>query len=452
VDANETFFTVNPATGQKIKNYSRPTWSEALQALAMAEKDFLWWRKQSFSDRAVVLYRLAQELRAQKSTLATSMTEEMGKLKEEALAEIEKCAKTCEFYAQNAANILQNQKILNTPYAEAEISFQPLGVILSIMPWNFPLWQALRFAAPALMAGNVIMMKHADLTAGTASLLEHIFSGLSGEHQLMRVLNMDHEMTARLMAERSIRGVTFTGSTSGGRQVAQVAAAHLKKTVLELGGSDAYLIFDDADLARAARICAQARLVNGGQSCVAGKRFIVTRKNAPTFVELFISEMRKAILPPMASKKFQERIHQQVQKLQSWGGKTLLGGQLPSGLGAFYPATLVLFEKNQSEIHSEEIFGPVATVVVVDSESEAIAVANSSAYGLGGGIFTQDVQRGRSLAETDLEAGYVVVNDSVKSDPSLPFGGVKDSGYGRELSSFGILEFVNIKSVAVAGD
>ena len=331
--SSENFETSNPATGEKLKTFQRPTWQQASDSLRQADQDFQWWRKKTFPERAAVLKALAQELRQQKEPLAKCMHLEMGKLEKEALAEIEKCAKTCEFYANEAAKLLKNHKVEGSPYQSAEISYQPLGVILSIMPWNFPLWQALRFAAPALMAGNVVVMKHSDLTAGTAEMLTNLFAKLTPGHNLMRVLNMDHDMTAKLMEERAVRGVTFTGSTTGGRQVAQSAAKNLKKTVLELGGSDAYLILDDADIAKAAEVTALARLQNCGQSCVAGKRFIVTRKNATKYAELMTQEMKKVTLAPLAHKKFQKTVHEQVQKLKTWGGKVLTGGELPSGPG-----------------------------------------------------------------------------------------------------------------------
>lgn len=445
------FSTVNPATGETLRSYEHLSWGEAEKSLQAAADDFQKWRKTSWTERSEILHRLAQSLRAHKAELAQIMNQEMGKLLTEGKAEVEKCAVTCEYYAKEAPGMLRNITVTTSPYASAEVSFQPLGVIFSIMPWNFPVWQTLRFAAPALMAGNVIVLKHADLTAGTADMLGRIFAELTSDYKLLRNIHVNHEVAAQVIASKKIQGVTFTGSTGGGRAVASEAAKNLKKIVLELGGSDAYLVLEDAAVEMAAKICAQARLVNCGQSCVSGKRFIVHEKVAEEFIAHFTKAMKSAEIAPLASKNFQRKIIEQVEKLKSWGGKVVLGGTAPQGNGAHYPATVVVFEKDRAELHSEEVFGPVASVVIVKSTPEAFAVANSSPYGLGGGVFTRDLSKGKELIEKEMQAGFVVVNDYVKSDPHLPFGGIKESGYGRELGAFGIMEFVNIKTVAVAG-
>ncbi|MGZ3771487.1 MAG: aldehyde dehydrogenase family protein [Bdellovibrio sp.] len=445
-----TFSTVNPATGNVIKSYRHLSWDDTQKEISSAAKDYKIWSKTDWETRSRVLHNLAQALRSHKSELAHVMNEEMGKLVSEGLAEIDKCAVTCELYAKEGPSMLKNQVAAASPYASAEVSFQPLGVIFSIMPWNFPVWQVLRFAAPALMAGNVIVLKHADLTAGTAEFLGRIFQDLTSDYKLLRVAQVDHDVAAKVIAHPAIRGVTFTGSSTGGKAVAIEAAKNLKKVVLELGGSDAYLILEDADIEKAAKACAKARLVNCGQSCVAGKRFIVVEKVAKDFINQFCVEMKKATLGPLAGASFQSKIIEQVENLKSWGGKVVCGGTAPEGPGAFYPATVVVFEKNHPQIHQEEVFGPVASVVIVKDSVEAVDVANSSPFGLGGGVFTSDLARGKEIIEKELEAGFVVLNDYVKSDPNIPFGGVKESGYGRELGHFGILEFVNIKTVAVA--
>lgn len=447
-----SFQTVNPATGDILKTYNHLSWSDTKKHIEQAAQDFHIWRKVSFKDRTEVLLRLAQALRNHKTELAQMMNLEMGKLPAEGKAEVEKCAVTCEHYAQKAETMLQNQVAASSPYKHAEVSFQPVGVVFSVMPWNFPLWQVIRFAAPALMAGNVLLLKHADLTAGTAELIGRIFNDLTAEYKLLRNIQIDHETAAKVIAHPAIHGVTFTGSSQGGRAVATEAAKSLKKIVLELGGSDAYLVLEDADVEAAAKACAKVRLVNCGQSCVAGKRFIVHEKVAKDFLQHFVRNMKETELAPLASVKFQKNIVEQVEKLKEWGGKVLLGGSAPQGVGAYYPATVVVFEKDHPEVHREEVFGPVASVFIVKDVAEALSLANSSPYGLGGGIFTRDVKKGRELVEKELQAGFVVVNDYVKSDPGIPFGGIKESGYGRELGHFGILEFVNVKTVAVAGE
>lgn len=446
------FQTVNPATGDVLKSYNHLSWADTEKNIEQAAKDFQVWRKVSFKDRAEVLLKLAQALRTHKSELAQMMNQEMGKLIAEGKAEVEKCAVTCEHYAKEAETMLKNQVAASSPYKHAEVSFQPMGVVFSVMPWNFPLWQVIRFAAPALMAGNVILLKHADLTAGTSELIGKIFNDLTADYKLLRNIQVNHEVAAQVIAHPVVHGVTFTGSSQGGRSVATEAAKNLKKIVLELGGSDAYLVLEDADVEAAAKACAKVRLVNCGQSCVAGKRFIVNEKVAKDFIHHFTKEMKEAELAPLASVKFQKTIVDQVEKLKKWGGKVVLGGSAPQGAGAFYPATVVVFEKDHPEVHREEIFGPVASVFIVKNTEEALKVANSSPYGLGGGIFTRDVKKGKELIEKELQAGFVVVNDYVKSDPRIPFGGIKESGYGRELGHFGIMEFVNIKTVAVAGE
>lgn len=446
------FSTMNPATGDILKTYQHLSWEETHKALSAAADDFEIWRKTSWETRSQVLRKLAQALRTHKVEFAHLMNQEMGKLISEGNAEVEKSALTCEFFAMEAPKMLKNQIALSSPYKSAEVSFQPVGVVFCIMPWNFPLWQTIRFAAPALMAGNVLILKHADMTAGTAELIGKIFSDLSSEYTLLRSTQVDHKVAAKVIACPKVRGVTFTGSSAGGRAVAVEAAKNLKKVVLELGGSDAYLILEDADVEIAAKSCAKARLVNCGQSCVAGKRFIVHEKIAKDFIHHFVNEMKGMELAPLANARFQKQIIQQVEKSKSWGGKVVCGGTSPQGPGAFYPATVVVFEKDHPELHKEEFFGPVASVIIVKSTEEALRIANSSPYGLGGGIFTRDVAKGKELIEKELDAGFVVVNDFVKSDPHIPFGGVKESGYGRELGHFGILEFVNIKTVAVAGE
>lgn len=443
-----SFSTVNPATGETLKTYKHLSWDEAQQVIAAAKNDFQKWRRFSMAERSKVLVAVASALRSHKKDLAQQMHLEMGKLLAEGEAEVEKCAVTCEFYAKEAAGMLKNQPAMS-PYQNAEVSFQPLGVIFSIMPWNFPLWQVIRFAAPSMMAGNVVVLKHADLTAGVAEMIAKIFQDVSPDVVLLRNCQVDHEVAEKIIAHPDVRGVTFTGSSSGGRAVATTAAKNLKKIVLELGGSDAYIVLDDADISTAAKACAKARLQNCGQSCVAGKRFIVLEKVRDEFLKQFAEEVKKTEVAPLASKKFQENIAKQVEMLKKWGGQVVVGGTTPQGPGAFYPPTVVLFAKDNPEMHKEEVFGPVASVIVVKDAAEAIRVANESPYGLGGGIFTKDLQKGKELIEKEMEAGFVVVNDFVKSDPRVPFGGVKESGYGRELGHFGIMEFVNIKTVGV---
>jgi succinate-semialdehyde dehydrogenase/glutarate-semialdehyde dehydrogenase len=445
---SNTFSTFNPNSGDLLKTYKYLNDEEARQELLAAQKDFEVWRKSSFSERWETALALAEVLRRYKNELVEQMTLEMGKLPAEGKLEVDKCIATCEYYAKEGEKLLSPRKV-DSGYQKSWVSFQPQGVILSIMPWNFPLWQVMRFAVPAIMAGNVILLKHADITSGTAEVIGRMFKDLRKDLTLLRQLFVDHETVATLIASPHVHGVTFTGSSRGGKEVAVTAARNLKKTVLELGGSDAYIILEDADIEWAAKSCAKARLVNAGQSCVAGKRFIVHEQIAKKFTDAFVKAMKESTIAPLASKRFQKQIIEQVEVLKSLGGEVLLGGTAPEGGGAYYPPTVILFKKDHHKIHEEEVFGPVASVLIAKDAADALRIANSGPYGLGGGLFTGDPERGKTLVENEMQAGFVVVNDYVKSDPRLPFGGVKDSGYGRELGEFGIMEFVNVKTVAV---
>ncbi|MBC7371004.1 MAG: aldehyde dehydrogenase family protein [Bdellovibrionaceae bacterium] len=440
------FQTINPATGEVVKSYNYKTLDEVDQILASAEKSFQKWRKTTPAKRALVLKQLATRFREHKRELGQLMHEEMGKSVADGIAEAEKCAAACDYFAEQGEGFLRPQMV-SANYAHSEIRFEPLGVIFSIMPWNFPFWQFVRFAAPSLMIGNVIVLKHADLTAGCGAKIEELCEGLF-DVKLIYNLHIDHSEAARIMKSPTIRGVTFTGSTRGGREIGKVAGEALKKTVLELGGSDAYIILPDADLTKAAKSCAMGRMINNGQSCIAAKRFIAHRDVFQEFKALLKSELEKFQSAPLAHSKFQSQLQKQVELMQNLGGNIELGGKIPQGAGAFYPPTMISFEKNNAAIHEEEFFGPVALVLRAENVDEAFVMANSSPFGLGGGIFSADVEAAQKLVSENMEAGFVVINDFVKSDARLPFGGVKDSGHGRELSAFGFHEFCNIKTVA----
>lgn len=439
------FQTTNPLTGDLIETYRHLEFEEVEVRLAAAQAHQKKWRQESVAVRAQVLRKIAQQLRKKSPELGTLITAEMGKPLSQSTAEIEKSAKCFEYYADNAEVFLEKESIKGGPYAKNEIHWQPLGVILSIMPWNFPVWQVTRFVAPSLLVGNTILLKHSDVTTGTAEILGEIFEQAYKDN-LVFVAPMTHETSARVIAHPLIQGVTFTGSTPAGKKIAEQAGKFLKKCVLELGGSDAYLVLADADIAKAAEICAKARLINSGQSCVAAKRFVVDKKVLQPFLELFVAAMKRGCVGPLATKKFQTQLAAQVQKWQEAGGQIVLGGQLPEGPSAVYPPTVILFQENLPLLGQEEIFGPVATVIAADSTDQAVEIANSSVFGLGSAIFTKDLSRAEALA-LRMDCGYVAINDFVQSDPHLPFGGVKDSGYGRELSVHGLREFCNIKTV-----
>jgi succinate-semialdehyde dehydrogenase/glutarate-semialdehyde dehydrogenase len=383
----------------------------------------------------------------------------MGKPVRDGVAEAEKCAWVCEHYAERTPAYLAPE-LVPTDASRACVTFQPLGVVLAVMPWNFPFWQVFRFAAPALMAGNAAVLKHASNVPGCALAIEHLVRDAGFPDHLFRTLLIGSELVPQIIEHPFVRAATLTGSGPAGSAVARKAGERLKKTVLELGGSDPYLVLEDADLDLAAAACARARLVNSGQSCIAGKRFIVVERVRRDFERRFVQRMAAARMGdplrddtevgPQARRDLRDALHRQVTQSVAGGARVLLGGQIPAGAGAFYPPTVLSDVRRGMPAFDEEVFGPVAAVIPVKDEAHAIATANDSVFGLGGAVFTRDVARGERIATEQLECGCAFVNDNVRSDPRLPFGGIKESGYGRELSGYGIKEFVNVKTVWVA--
>ncbi len=447
--------SINPKDGKIIQSYEALSESEVKRRIENAHKAQLEWKIKSFSERGKFLLTVKERLLQRKDELARLMALEMGKPLKEGVSEIEKCAWVCEYYAEKAEGFLSPLKI-ETDFSLSKVVYNPLGVVLAVMPWNFPFWQVFRFAAPGLMAGNVGVLKHASNVSGCALAIEELFSN---EHQLFQTLLIPSQDVEKVITHPRIAAVTLTGSTKAGKSVARIAGEELKKCVLELGGSDPYLILEDADLKLAAELCTKSRLINGGQSCIAAKRFIIHSKVHDEFVSLMKSEMEKLKqgdplesgidLGPMARVDLRDDLHQQVEKSLMKGAECILGGKIPEGPGAFYPPTILTNVKPGMPAYEEEIFGPVASIIKVDSLKEAITIANTSSYGLGSGVFTRNAEEGERIATFELEAGSSFVNDFVKSDPRLPFGGIKESGFGRELSEFGIREFVNIKTVCV---
>jgi succinate-semialdehyde dehydrogenase/glutarate-semialdehyde dehydrogenase len=389
---------------------------------------------------------------------ARLMADEMGKPLAEGRAEAEKCAWVCEYYAENAEKFLAREEI-QTEASASFVTFEPLGVILAVMPWNFPFWQVFRFAAPGLMAGNAGILKHSSNVQGCALAIEAVFREAGFPEDIFRTLVIGSRLVGHAIEHPKVRAVTLTGSTPAGRAVASKAGELLKKTVLELGGSDPYVILEDADLGPAAEACVTSRLINGGQSCIAAKRFIVPEKIRGEFEKLFVERMkaRKMGNPlhedsdvgPQARSDLRDELHRQVVESIEKGARCLLGGELPDLPGAFYPPTVLTDVAKGMPAYDDELFGPVAAIIPVRDEEEAIRVANDSVFGLGAAVFTGDAARGEEIAARQLEAGCCFVNAFVRSDPRLPFGGVKESGYGRELGQYGIKEFVNIKTVYV---
>ncbi|MFL6662423.1 MAG: NAD-dependent succinate-semialdehyde dehydrogenase, partial [Rhizobacter sp.] len=452
------FKTCNPATLEPGKTYPGHSPDEAALKLRLAAEAQRRWRRTGWEQRAQLMKQAASVLRKRRDEFAALMTEEMGKTLTDGLAEVDKCATACEHFAANAACYLASEAVAMEG-AKAFVTFNPLGVVLAVMPWNFPFWQVFRFASPALMAGNGAVLKHASNVPGCALAIESVFSEAGFPENLFGTVLVPSSAVKALIEDGHVAAVTLTGSVAAGRSVATAAGGALKKCVLELGGSDAYVVLEDADIPAAAKVCAAARMVNAGQSCIAGKRFIVVRAVREAFEAALVEAMRgfemgdprnpDTKLGPLQSVAARDQIHAQVEASIRGGARLLLGGVVPQRTGAWYPPTVLTDVSAGQPAHDEEVFGPVAAVIAAADEEEAIAIANASEFGLGSGVLTRDLQRGERIAAEELEAGMSFVNENVRSDPRMPFGGVKHSGFGRECAGFGIREFVNIKSVHV---
>lgn len=450
--------TINPATGEVLKEYKEMEMNEIESIIQKANTAQKEWNTKSFNVRAGYLRKMASILKDRKNELAELMAKEMGKPLDQGVGEAEKCAWVCEYYADNAERFLEDD-VIETDASKSYVTFNPLGVVLAIMPWNFPFWQLFRFAAPALMAGNGAILKHSENTTGCALEIEKIIHEAGVSSDLFRTIVRNKSGMKEVIQHEGVAAVTLTGSTRAGKAVAAQAGETLKKTVLELGGSDPYVILEDADIKRAAETCATSRLINSGQSCIAAKRFIVTEKVYDEFVEEFTRVMKSkkvgdpfeegTEVGPQAREDLRDELHKQVQKSVEKGARILLGGEKPKASGAYYPVTILDNVSPGMPAYEEELFGPVAAIIKVKNEEEAIKVANDTSFGLGAALFSKDLKKAEKIAATKIEAGCCFVNEFVKSDPRLPFGGIKKSGYGRELSLYGIREFVNAKTVYV---
>ncbi len=441
--------TFNPEIGERLDSYPVHTWGQLDTLLKLSQSAFHKWRNSPRSQRTAMLLKLADLLERDKLDFAQLIKNEMGKPIEEGVAEIEKCASCARYYAEESEKALAPVNI-PTEARSSFVTFEPLGTVLAIMPWNFPFWQVIRCAAPALSAGNAVVLKHASNVTGCALELERLFAAASGIPDLFRAVLIPGKEAVKLIGRPEISAVSLTGSTVVGREVASAAGKALKKCVLELGGSDAYVILADADLESAARICAQSRMINGGQSCIAAKRFIVEKSVLNPFIELFLPEIQKKHIGPMARRDLRDELQRQVDRSVKQGAKLLCGGKVPSGNGFHYPATVLTEVKPGMVAFDDELFGPVAAIVEAENEEDAIRLANLTTFGLGAAVFTKNLEKAEKIARDRLEAGSCFGNALVRSDPRLPFGGIKDSGYGRELSAFGIREFTNIKTIYIA--
>jgi len=445
--------TVNPTSGQILNEYENMTKENINELVRRARDAFSDWKK-DIQKRADSLYAFADEIRKNKENLAVTATREMGKAIKESRSEIDKCAWTIEYYADNG-KIFTSDEIVNTDARKSVIIFEPIGVIGSIMPWNFPYWQALRFAAPSLMAGNTIVLKPASATMQCGIEIEKAFINAGIPRGVFQTMIGDSS-TAETLIDSEINAVTFTGSVQVGGKVAQRATSQLKKTVLELGGSDPFIVCEDADIEKASTGAVKGRFINCGQSCIASKRFIITKKIAGEFIEKFVSKTEKlrvgdpllddTDIGPLVNSKSLNNIENIVSKSIKEGAEVATGGERSNSNGFFYRPTIMKKVSPKMEVASEEVFGPIAPVITVDEEKDAIKVANNSKYGLGASIWTQDLEKAEKLSRS-IESGIVTVNNVVISDPRVPFGGIKNSGFGRELSRYGMLEFVNVKSI-----
>ncbi|WP_081470675.1 NAD-dependent succinate-semialdehyde dehydrogenase [Nitrosarchaeum koreense] len=445
--------TINPATGEEISKFNPMDKDQVFQLVGKARRAFPEWKK-DYEKRRSYIYNLVEYLKKNKMELAKVATSEMGKTIKESIGEVEKCAWALEYYADNGDSLLADE-VLNTDARKSFLTFEPLGVIGSIMPWNFPYWQALRFAAPCLMAGNVIVMKPSRVTMQSGLEIEKAFTESGVPDGIFQTVVGSVE-SANHLIDSDVNAVTFTGSTDAGAKVGQRAAMNLKKCVLELGGSDPFIVLDDAIIEKAAEGAVKGRFINCGQSCVASKRFFVGKNIAKDFIESFIKKasqlkvgdptLIETDIGPLSSKGGLETISGIVEDAKEKGAEILLGGSQIDGKGYFYQPTILTNVKPNMRIAKEETFGPVAPITIVENESEAVKLANNTEFGLGASIWTKDLAKAEKMSRR-IESGIVSVNNVVISDPRIPFGGIKHSGFGRELSRYGILEFVNIKSV-----
>jgi succinate-semialdehyde dehydrogenase/glutarate-semialdehyde dehydrogenase len=447
--------TINPASEKIMKTFKPFSKKEINKIIKNVNNDYAEWKKTSFNKRKTLMLKAATILRNKKNKYAKILTLEMGKPITQAIAEVEKCAWVLEYYARNAKSIL-SKEIIKTDASESYVQFDPIGIVLAVMPWNFPFWQVFRFAAPALMAGNAAILKHASNVPMSALAIEEIFQKAGFPKNIFRTLLITGNQVENVIENPLVKATTLTGSEYAGSMVASKSGKMLKKSVMELGGSDPFIILKDADLELATTTAVTARMLNNGQSCIAAKRFIVVEKVYDKFIKLFKEKMEAIVvgnpmkketqLGPIARKDLLLELHEQVLLSEKKGAKILLGGKILKRKGYYYPATILTDVKKGMPAYDQELFGPVASVIKVKNEEEAIFVANDTQFGLGASLWTNNLKQAKKLT-AQIDSGSVFINGMVKSDPRLPFGGIKLSGYGRELSHYGIKEFVNIKTV-----
>ncbi len=449
----------NPFTGQVMEEFEALSLEDTIGEINRSRQALLSWRRRPVQDRAGYLRALSNRLRAQSRAFAETITGEMGKPIGQAISEVEKCAWLCDYFAENGARFLEDE-VVGTDSLKSYVALDPLGVILGIMPWNFPFWQVFRFAIPALMAGNVCVLKHASTVPLTALAVEKVFTDAGMPDHVFKTLLVDSQTAMQIVERELVDGVSLTGSVEAGSQIASLAGRHIKKFVLELGGSDPFVVLEDAEIPKVAPMAMQARMINSGQSCIAAKRFLVMKGVAGQFTDALENELNAlkignpmdptTTVGPLAKREFVEDLSGYLEDAKRKGARVVYGPAPPSGKGFFFRPAIVTNVRTDMRIVSEEVFGPILPVLIVEREDQLVGMANATPYGLGASIWTRDLARAERIAR-ELEAGFVAINDLVKSDPRLPFGGIKKSGIGRELSHYGMKEFVNIKSVVIKG-
>lgn len=451
------FRTINPATEEVIKEYRYMTPEAVDNAIDKCQEAFTSWKFTTLKERAAIIKKIGEGLMARREEFAKLMTQEMGKVIKQGFQEVKLCAGICDYTAEQGMKELADEERELSNGGKGIITYSPIGIVYGIQPWNFPCYQAIRYAIANLMAGNGVLLKHAESCTGSGLLLKEIFEDAGLPKDLFTVLIIDHQQSDEVIANKHVRGVTLTGSDGAGKVVAQKAAEHLKKTVLELGSNDAYLVLDDADINMAAETCVQGRIYNNGETCVAAKRFVVVEKVYDEFKEAFVKGMKEieagdptkkeTAMGPMVTEEMRDTLHKQLEESVEKGAEILAGGKLPEGKGFYYPATVLGNVQPGQPAYEEEFFGPVASLIKAKDNEDAMRIANDSRFGLGGGIFSEDEKKAIELAQKHFDTGMVFINSFGLADPNMPFGGVKDSGYGREHGGFGIKEFVNAKAV-----
>ncbi|WP_179338775.1 NAD-dependent succinate-semialdehyde dehydrogenase [Winogradskyella ludwigii] len=451
--------TINPTTGKNLTSYNYMSDEEVKNTIDKSHKAFLDWKTKSFEERGTIIKAIGKELLNYKPELAELMTNEMGKLLKQSQQEVDLCAGICDYSADNASEFLKNEERELQDGSKGIITYAPIGVIYGIQPWNYPSYQVIRYTITNLMAGNSILLKHAANVTGTAKLLETIFTTAGLPKGLFSVLLIDHDQSDLVITNKQVRGITLTGSPKAGEIIGEKAGKALKKSVLELGSNDAYIVLEDADIELAVKTSVMGRIYNNGETCIAAKRFVVVDAVYDQFKEAFVKAMKDlkmgnpmdsdTKLGPIAREDLRDTLHEQVEKSIENGAKLLCGGKIPDGEGFFYPATVLENVNPGQPAYDDELFGPAAALIRAKDENDAMRIANDSRFGLGGGIFSKDVDHAIELAEKHFDTGMVFINKFGTAYPNMPFGGVKDSGFGREHGGFGMKEFVNAKSIMI---